>query len=116
MLGRRLVVTAVALVLAGCSGSSLSTAAEVATATRLANQACVGAPSVLDDGSATCAINTTGIAVWGTTSERDKELAKIKANTPGASFVTGGTWYIFCTPADASRIAAATGGKVQTQP
>jgi hypothetical protein len=69
---------------------------------------------VLDDGSATCADNTTGISVWGTTSERDKELAKIKAVTPGASFVTGGTWYIFCTPADAPRIVAATGGKART--
>lgn len=78
-------------------------------ATKLAGEACVGAPAVNGDGSATCD-TTTLISVWGTASERDTELAKTKAVTPGGAWIKAATWYIGCDPANAARITAATGG------
>jgi hypothetical protein len=108
---KRALAVALFVMLAGCSGSAhLSTADQVSMATKLARQACVGAPDVKDDGSATYDSNTS-IAVYGSTSERDAELAKVKALGPGG-FVKGGTWWIECDPANTARIVAATGGQV----
>lgn len=103
-------------ILAACSSSKgLSTGDQVALATKLAHESCVGTPDVATDGSATCD-ESTSIAVWASASERDAHIATTRVGLQGGpgSFVEGATWFIVCAPADAARIAAATGGKSLT--